>query len=43
MEIEALTGDAAPTARLGHRPDKSGLLQQQKTRDRAESMIPCWH
>lgn len=38
----ALTGAATPTARLGHRPDKSCLLEPQKTQDRAGSVIPTW-
>lgn len=43
MECLALTGAAIPTAWFSHQPDKSCLLEPQKTQDRAESVIPTWH
>lgn len=43
MMRPALTGAAIPTAQLGHQPDKSCLLEPQKTQDRAASVIPTWH
>ncbi|KAM3593749.1 uncharacterized protein V6R79_020787 [Siganus canaliculatus] len=43
MMHSTLTGAAILTAQFGHQPDKSCLLELQRTQDRAGSVIPTWH